>query len=155
MFFWGVASLNVDCVSCKCLNPLRCFVFVFFWRSAHSARGSCVAVASSCWSVFFNCSCHLSLLLRWVIGFHVVFVGLFFNDCVLTAPVDVGYALRVSPVVTRLTVYRRPQVTHATSEYNPILYFINFVFCYENNIWWYKYKNNILKSCDNINGFPS
>ena len=45
----------------------------------------------------------------------VDFVGLFFvlNHCLSQRRVGVGYALRVSPAVTRLTVYRRPQVLGA------------------------------------------
>ena len=84
-----------------------------------------------CWGssgpcVLFQCSCH------WVMTHAVrrVRLGLFDSDgllfstmlfvllcCVLCTAsglsqrrVGVGYALRVSPAVTRLTVYRRPQV---------------------------------------------
>ena len=91
--------------------------------------------------IVFYCSCH-SLMTRAV---YRMCLGLLGSDgllvaimmfvllcCVLCAAfglsqrrVGVGYALRVSPVVTRLTVYRRPQVMRtgrnwATNEQNYI-----------------------------------
>ena len=42
------------------------------------------------------------------------------SHCFSQRRVGVGYALRVSPAVTRLTVYRRPQVTRRASSVLPV-----------------------------------
>ena len=59
----------------------------------------------------FCCLIH-SVQLQVHVHHGVDSVGLFFvlNHCLSQRRVCVGYALRVSPAVTRLTVYRRPQV---------------------------------------------
>ena len=74
--FVEVALLHVDCTLQVFESIALVCVFVLFSDGVLMVHGSCVVVANICWSVFFSCSCHSFLWLRWVIVFNGVLVGL-------------------------------------------------------------------------------